>query len=1222
MVAIGMNGLMALACLYVLKGVAFGQGFESIEFELQNTEPGFELMLPRETGVLFQNQVPEYRHLTNQIVLNGAGVATADFDRDGLCDLYFCATDGDNTLYKNLGGWKFKEVAQGAGVNCRGLTSTGAVFGDLNNDGWPDLIVNTLGQGTHVFMNQGDGRFMPQGKVLNPGKAGMTSALGDVDGDGFLDLYIANYRTSGLMDLPNARATFKQVNGKTIVATLDGVSTDTPGLRNRFVMGQDGRIIEQGESDQLYLNRSGMDWEEVSMTDGRFLDEKGKSLTEIPYEWGLAAMFRDINQDGLPDLYVCNDFDAGDRIWLNQGAGVFKHLPRTSIRKGSRYSMAVDFADINRDGLDDFLVLDMMSRDHEERQRFIREKVDALVSIRDPASTPDYSYNTLQLNRGQGTYAEIAHYSGVAASDWSWVVSFLDVDLDGFEDVLIGNGVQRAARDLDVIDYLQTQRAKGSLRDHQIFQLRRMFPVLKTPNAAFHNGGNLRFHDSSVDWGFDIKEITTGMALADLDNDGDLDVVLNNFNAPAVLLMNKASAPRVQVRLRSEKGNRFGVGARIRVRAEGMPDQEQEIVCGGKYLSSDQPVRVFAVGPRAKTVELKVSWPDGSQSLYENMPVNRIYTLSDHPARKVSISKVSEASSNAPWFEDQSHILKGVTHVEDAFDDLARQPTLPWVQSELGPGLAWVDLDQDGWEDLVLGAARGGRIQFLKNHSGARFEPVLLPGLSRPFTRDTGGLIAMLSEINQGMITALSNYQDGLAIGHAIESRAIKDPRPRPILPATDSASGPLAMADIDRDGDLDLFVGGTVKAGRYPEPADSMILLCDENGTYTRSDLHSEVFKGVGLVRGAVFTDFNNDTNPDLVLACHWGPVRLFQNENARFHEVTEQYGLDTYSGWWNGVQAADFNGDGRMDLVVSNLGKNTEYETYTQGRISLYYGDWNNDNVIEILEIYEDDRDGKEYPIRSLSELKRSFSFLSTVYKTNRSFANATAREVLGDYFNQFEKLDGLWRASTVFMNRGDHFEAIPLPAEAQFSTALGVAVADFNGDGNADIYLGQNFYPLEPGRPRQDAGSGLLLTGDGLGRFTVVKCDQSGILVEGQQRAVAVGDYDKDTRPDLAVALNNGALRLFRNMAPGENIAVRVHAGNANPLGVGARVRLTKGDWKSALQEIHMGSGYLSQNSAVLHFAPLEPPYRIELKMPDGRERILDVETTETEFLLELD
>ncbi|HKI70835.1 MAG TPA: VCBS repeat-containing protein, partial [Verrucomicrobiae bacterium] len=450
--------LFAGCCLFFrillwADGGESGSGFRSAPLQVPSAgKPGFVQLPPATTGIFFTNHLAVERYVTNQIYLNGSGVAAGDVDGDGLVDLYFCRLDGPNALYRNLGNWKFVDITDKAGVGCADLDATGAAFADVDGDGDLDLIVNSVGGGTHLFLNDGQGHFTELRPPLNPGKAGMSLALADIDGDGDLDLYIANYRADTIRDHPQTHLHGDTVNGKPVILSVNGRSVTEPDLIGRFTLSENGKIEEHGEADVLLRNEGGGKFTPVSFTDGTFLDEEGKPLKEPPYDWGLSVMFRDINDDGAPDIYLCNDFASEDRIWINDGKGRFRAINRLALRQTSMFSMGIDFADLNRDGRDEFIVLDMLSRSHAKRQLQVRDLPLTSSGIGAMDDRPQYSHNTLFLNRGDGTYAEVAHFCGVQASEWSWTPVFLDVDLDGYEDLLITTGHELEMMNADVAE--------------------------------------------------------------------------------------------------------------------------------------------------------------------------------------------------------------------------------------------------------------------------------------------------------------------------------------------------------------------------------------------------------------------------------------------------------------------------------------------------------------------------------------------------------------------------------------------------------------------------------------------------------------------------------------------------------------------------------------------------------------------------------------------------
>src|SRR3954470_4185233 len=599
---------------------------------------GFTLLGPPETGIWFTNQLSYEKANKNQNLLNGAGVAAGDFDGDGNCDLYFCNLNGANGLFRNLGAWKFENATTAGGVACTQQVSRAAVFADVNGDSRPDLLVSSIGGPNAYYLNLGGGRFSnateAAGLVL---KAGChTMALADIDGDGDLDLYIANYGETSILR-SGGTVSFRNINGKPVVS----------GRYARRIKIIDGQMIELGEPDSLYLNNGKGQFQLASWTDGTFLDEQGNALKAAPYDLGLSAMFRDINGDGQPDLYVCNDFQTPDRIWINDGKGHFRALPDAALRTTSHFSMGVDFADINRDGFDEFFVSDMLSRFHTLAMTQLSPTNPTPAVIGENTDRQQARRNTLQLNRGDTTWAEIANFAAVAKSDWSWSVVFLDVDLDGYEDLLVANGHAYDTQDLDATE---KNPSKNALLPMQQERQLTDYPPLQTPNCLFRNHGDLTFEEIGAQWGFNSTNVSHGICLADLDNDGDLDVVVSCLWKPPLIYRNDSTAPRVAVRLRGKAPNTQGIGSKIKLLGGAVPMQSQEVISGGRYLSGDDPIRVFAAGTSQKGMTIEVAWRAGGRTVVSDVLPNHIYEIDEAAAQPASIQRPKPAPQ--PLFEE------------------------------------------------------------------------------------------------------------------------------------------------------------------------------------------------------------------------------------------------------------------------------------------------------------------------------------------------------------------------------------------------------------------------------------------------------------------------------------------------------------------------------------------------------------------------------------------
>ena len=1203
---------------------------------------GFTLMPAAETGVHFTNVLSDAHAAENQIRLNGSGVALGDVDGDGLCDIYLCGLDNRNALYRNLGNWRFENITEQAGVGCAGQYSTGAALVDVDGDGHLDLLVNGIGTGTRLFINDGKGHFTESKTSGLLHKYGATTlALADIDGDGDLDLYVANYReetvrTTGYMTLRS---------GNRIMVR--------PEDKDRLEVTPDGHILEFGEPDVMYINDGHGHFSAVPWTNGRFRDEQGRALQKAPLDWGLTVVCRDLNGDGFPDLYVCDDFQTEDRIWLNDGHGNFRAAPGLMFRHTPSFSMCVDVADINRDGAFDLFVADMLSRKHPRRLLQLSETFPYLPAVGVYEDRPQFDRNVLQLNRGNGTFAEIAPYSGLAETEWTWTGAFLDVDLDGYEDLLCTTSHEFDTQDPDADALI---RAKGPWPREKVPQKILLYPRMAQPKQAFRNRGDLTFEDSAAAWGFDQVGVAHGMAFADLDNDGDLDVVVNNLNGPAGLYRNNSSAPRIAVRLKGNAPNTYGIGAKVELVAQvnsgpGEPPiqfvQMQEICAGGRYLSSDEPMRVFAADvrealgrrwsqihsnalPKSAAVQLtlKVTWRSGQETSIEEPKLDYLYEIAERSAQAPGSKKSAPAK---PLFEDFSSHL-GHTHHDDLFDDFARQPLLPRKLSQLGPGITWFDVDGDGREDLIIGSGKGGRMAVFRSDGKGGFVGLDSPALKEPLTRDqTGAVGGSNPQHTAAVLVGSSNYEDGQSSGALLRAYDMSAGSVSDSFAGQQSSSGPLALADVHGTGNLDLFVGGRCVPGKFPAPATSL-LFENKNGKYALDVANTSKFANLGLVSGAVFADLNGDGWPDLILACEWGPIRVFLNEHGQLRDATAELGLESFKGWWNGVTVGDFDGDGLLDIAASNWGLNggpdgyerpsliPDYKDENQPGVPLlFWGDFTGSQSADILEAEYDSQLGKIVPTRAKPAVEAALPFISAKFQTYSAYGIASVQDLLGDQYQAASKLAAPWLASTVFLNRKGKFEPMVLPPEAQFSPAFGICVADFDGDGKEDLFLAQNFFEVQPQAVRCDAGAGVLLRGDGQGHFETMSAQASGVTVYGEGRGAAVCDFDQDGRVDLAVGQNGAQTLLFHNTGAKAGLRVRVSGSAGNPQGIGAQLRAIFGKGRGPVLEIHAGGGYWSQDAATQVLTGPEPITALWIRWPGGRTNVFDVPAGAAEIIV---
>jgi hypothetical protein len=746
------------------------------------------------------------------------------------------------------------------------------------------------------------------------------------------------------------------------------------------------------------------------------------------------------------------------------------------------------------------------------------------------------------------------------------------------------------------------------------------FPRIETANLCFRNLGDLTFEEVGAAWGFNARGISHGAALGDLDNDGDLDVVVNNLNQAASVYRNDSPAARVAVRLKG-KANVQGIGGRVKVLG-GPVTQSQSIVCGSRYLSGDDPMRVFAAGSTTNRFTIEVKWRNGQRSVVSNALPNSIYEIAESGPRPDAIA---EKLDTKPLFQDVSELINH-RHTDEVFDDFARQPLLPKRLSTPGPGVAWFDVDGDNWDDLIIGTGQGGRLAVFTNNTKGGFARLEAGAFAKAEGRDLTGIIGWKEGDQRLILAGASNYEDATTNGAMLRIFDPGKPEPTDGFRARTSAAGPLAMADIDNDGHLDLFLGGRVMPRGYPEPISS-ILFRSEAGRFRPDAENSRRLARVGLVNGVVFSDLDADGDADLLLACEWGPLKIYRNEQGNFvpwdvpiarADSTERSTLSRLTGWWNGVTTADFDNDGRLDIVASNWGRNTKYRRHLDRPLRVYWGTLSQLGGFDVLEAYYDSTLKKVVPWAARDVVSAIWPFVQEQFVSHRAYGSAGVEEIVGAGATGMRFTEASTLDSMLFLNRGDHFEMRSLPVEAQLAPAFAVCAGDADGDGNEDVFLSQNFFDVEPETSRYDAGRGLWLRGNGRGDFKPMAGGESGVKVYGQQRGAALGDFDKDGRVDLVVTQNGGETKLFRNTGASRGLRVRLSGPPGNPMGVGAVVRLENASVRGPAREVHAGSGYWSQESAIQVLSAMVEG-KLSVRWPGGQVTTVDVPLNASEIIV---
>jgi enediyne biosynthesis protein E4 len=1173
----------------------------------------FTRLAPELTGVSSENRVDGESPLRHLYVhgFGGGGVCVGDYDDDGLPDLFFTGQAGASKLYRQVSPWTFEDVTKEAGV-AHEAWDAGPSFVDIDNDGDLDLYVCSYGAPNRLYVNQGDGTFVEEAKEwgLNFSGASVMAAFADYDRDGDLDVYIVTNRIYSPLGEGRTPRTVQR-NGH---VELEPGFEETHAIQTRRINGHDEMYIVQAGQRDLLLRNDG----------GRFTDVTASAGID-GYHPGLSVTWWDCNDDGLPDVYVGNDYWDPDFLYRNNGDGTFTNIIDKAVPSTSWFSMGADAADLNGDGLMDFLSADMASTTHFMQKMTMGNMGDTRWFL-ESAEPRQYMRNALYINTGTERFIEAANLAGLASTDWTWSVKLGDLDNDGRVDAFFTNGSLNRSFNPDFVTKQREMqerlmRTPGVTRreaDKAQWDLLQEQPPRVEANLAFRNAGDLLFEPAEKRWGLGDIGLSYGAALADLDRDGDLDVIVSNLNEPAGLYRNEsAGGTGVLIRLKGTASNSYGIDAIVTAQT-GTSTQTKRLTLARGFMSANEPMLHFGVGEAGRIDRLTVRWPSGIEQVVTSLAAGRVQTIVEPTERAATPRhEPSNEPTDTMFDEVGEQIGLDVRHRERMFDDYAAQPLLPAKHSQLGPGLALGDVDGDGDDDLFVGGASGqaGVLYlydgggFLATQDGPWDEDAACEDMAPLwFDADRDGDLDLY--VASGSVEADEGsllLQDRLYLN---DGRGMFSKADVGVLPDVRVSSGVVVAADYDRDGDLDLFVGGRVVPGAFPVTPRS-VLLRNEGGRFVdASEADAPGLAHAGMVTGALWSDLNDDGLLDLLVTLDWGAIHAYMNEEGRLIDRTSESGLGSFVGWWNGLTGADLDGDGDMDFVATNVGLNTKYHASMARPTLLYYGDFDGTSGSRLLEAEWEDE--SLFPVRGKSCSQNAMPFVGEAFPTFESYALAQLPQIYG--LSKLEKavqLKATELRTVMLINDGSgRFDVRPLDRPAQVSPGFGVAATDFDGDGIVDIAIAQNWMGPQPETGRWDGGLGALLAGQADGSFASVRADRSGLVAPGDSKGLALVDLDQDGDPDFLVTQNDNRTLAFRNGAgaaaekmAGRRVAVRLKGLAGNPTGVGSRLILET-DSRRQVAEIRAGSGYLSQSSPSAFFV-LNGRAAVVVRWPDGAE-----------------
>lgn len=1060
-----MKGNVQLAVLATFITLVMGCGNTEDKPQHTAVQPKlFSLLTPDRSGINFSNAIYEKEgenYLLNIHMYLGAGVAIGDINNDGLQDLLFCGNQVGDKLYLNEGNLKFRDITLSAGIVDDGNWSCGATFADVNADGFLDLYLSKHfykdpeRRRNKLYVNNGNLTFDEKSAQLgldDPGYS-IQSNFFDMDQDGDLDVFVANQPPAW-----SALKNNKDNKGKPIY------------------------------SNNLYEN-----------VDGKFHKVTAKSGVSS-YIYSLSALTADFDGDLDVDLYVTADYDGTDAHYLNNGHGNFKNVINQSMRHIPMYSMGSDAADVNNDGLIDLFAADMVAEDNYRNKTNMGGmnpgKFWWMVA---QGNHHQYMINTLQLNNGNGTFSEIGQLTGTSMTDWSWSPLFADLDNDGHKDLTVTNGLYRDMRNKDYM----AERSKfvehkdGSQRlssDAKMMPLIEIAPSVRVPNYAYKNLGNLKFKNVANEWGLDFKGWTQGSAYADLDNDGDLDLVFNNMNDIAHVYENNSNkqdtANFLRLRIPDVQG-RSSRNARVEIYygQDGFQMAELSPVRG--YMSHSEDIVHFGLGDFLMVDRVIITWPTGIQTKIHDVRANQTLVVEMQEGEKASPKKKS-----SPIFTQDRNALVPHKHVENAFDDYKNEVLLPHRMSHLGPHVSTADINRDGYDDFFVGGPVGSSGKLYLS-SGNGYKEQSGPWTKYRHQEDLGSCFFDLdgdNDLDLYVTTGGNESPDGTDFhldrlyvndnGRYIEAT----------LPEIRTSNGCVTANDFDGDGDLDLFVGGRQKPGKYPYPTSSYLLRNDGGELVNVTSELSPELINIGMVSDAIWSDYDKDGDDDLIIVGEWMPIRILKNTEGSFTDATESLGLSHTTGWWNTIEQADMDNDGDLDLIAGNLGLNIKYKASENEPFKVYSYDFDDNGTNDIVLSYY--QNGKCFPVRGRQCSSEQMPFIKDKFPTYHAFASATVEQIYRENIDEALMLEAQMFSSVYLQNDGGRFNISALPVEAQFSTIQGIVTYDVNRDGNLDIVVAGNFYHREVETTRSDASIGYVLLGDGAGNYETLRPTEAGL------------------------------------------------------------------------------------------------------------------------------